>query len=202
MTVPESASQFVPSNLWDLISSVVTWINLNYFGCPCAGGNQNPQVPKFALEALVGIENVTSQDTPPSVVWVPLYDDGYEGPQDQPDYAHAIYQTNTVCGVYCWGNNLGEAEDLRNAVLTALWTLYSPAAVDTSRRAEYTKGLTSGELGVMIKMQIGLTIPIYDVCYGVVTIATFDEPPPAGTGTQGILVSDPPDFANPTPLPP
>lgn len=136
------------SNLRAIIALVVAAIN---------GTKKFAPLPP---EPLIGDENVTSLSKPPRLVWVPLEDDEYRQPHEQPDDATAYYETTTICELHVWGNDLAEAECLRNAVLITGHVLYSPNAFIPSGKGKYSKGTSSGERGVEIVMNVGFVVPI------------------------------------------
>jgi len=148
------------------------------------------------IELQIGIEEQASPQETPAVYVRPLYDDSYRsGGDDQPDDARAFYETTTVCEVKVWGDNLDEAERLRNAFLIAANVLFTPNATVPTGRGDYSKGLSSAERGVTITFQQGFTIPIV---YETFLQALLQHV----TTTPIITVSDPPDDTNPEQLPP
>lgn len=107
------------------------------------------------LEVLIGEENITSLAEPPAVVFIPRIDAAYETAEEQPDDGEADYQTWTVVEVVAWGSTGGEAECLRTGVLNALAERYQGRpAKPWPGNAAYSKGLSSGQLGVTIRFKI------------------------------------------------
>lgn len=151
----------------------------------------------------LGQQEVSSvADAPPSLVFIPLYDDGYRGAHDQPDDAQAYYETTTWLQVNVWGTDLDNATKLRDAFLIACHVLYSPNAFVTGPRGEYSKATDSGEGGmVMIRLTCGFVIPILYETFAAAIIEYATNNQPGGPAATGIIVSEYSDGADPETLP-
>lgn len=149
------------ANLFGILSTLVEAINATKFFA--------------AMDLNIGVEELqgSSMKAPPAIFFRPLYDTVYSGPHEQPDDSWAFYETETVVEVTVWGKDLAETENLRNAVLITANVLWTPNAVQTHGKADYSKGLSS-ELGMMIKYQIGFRIPIVYETFLQAVIQTVD----------------------------
>lgn len=136
----------------------------------------------------IGIEEDSSQQSPPNITWVPLYDDSYRGPHEQPDDAVAFYETTTVVQAKVWGATVDEAIVLRDQLLIAGHTLYSPNAFMPLGQGKYSKSLSSGEFGTTIALNVGFVVPVIYREYQVGTVTTVNVTTP--------------DAINPVPDPP
>lgn len=167
------------SNLGKLLKLVVDAINSTH------------QFEPISLE--IGIEEQYHPGETPAIYIRPLYDDSYRsGGDDQPDDARSFYETTTICEVKVWGDNLDEAERLRNAFLIAANVLFTPNATVPTGRGVYSKGLSTSERGVMITLQQGFVIPI--------VYETFLQALIQFVTNLSLTMSDPPNGSDPEPL--
>lgn len=107
------------------------------------------------LPLLVGEAEITSMMAPPKVVWLPLYDTGYEVADEQPDDGEVIYMTWTVLEVRCWGRTLAEAERLRTSVLDAVYETGENHAKPLPGKGTYSAKGQPGEKGVTLRFLVG-----------------------------------------------
>ncbi len=148
-------------------------------------------IQPFKLEKLIGDEALTSQWSPPSVVWAPRYDASYDLPHEQPDDGVALLETMTYCEVTCWGKTGTQAEQLRNNLLITLQTKFSPNSEKPQGKGEWSKVRIAGTFGITVKFMVGLRVPIYAQVFKPGTIDTFNATPLNGTPTTGVTISDP-----------
>lgn len=145
----------------------------------------------FKLEKFIGDESQTTQWSPPSVVWAPMYDDGYMLPHEQPDDGVALLETMTYCEVTCWGATGTQAEQLRNNLLITLQTKFSANSEKPQGKGVWSKPRIAGTLGLTVKFLVGLRVPIYAQVFKPGIINTFNGTPFGGTAATGVTVSTP-----------
>ena len=143
--------------------------------------NSTGQFEPIPEDPNIGVETISSSAAdPPAIFFVPKEDDGYRPPHEQPDDGQAYYETTVVCEVKVWGKDLDEATRLRDALLISGFVLYSPNAFIPRGKGTYSKGLSTGERGVQITLQIGFVVPIMYVEFatGVVNAVNINPPDP------------------------
>jgi hypothetical protein len=116
-------------------------------------------IKPFKLEKLLGKVNITSQASPPMMVWVPLFED-YTNAHEQPDDGAAMFEANTSFDVYCWGETQGQAEDMRNTLFITLATQFSNNAAKPGGRGDWNPDNVD-VLGARVKVRVMLRVPIY-----------------------------------------
>ena len=128
------------------------------------------------MDIAIGEEEKRKVRAPPRVLWIPVSDDGYHGATEQPDDAHAVYETWTRLTVIVWGRNLDEAERLRSAVLTKSFDTYSAGAFKPIGGGKYSKGLSTADRGVSITFQVAFKLLIIDEAFPQTTVTTVTYP--------------------------
>lgn len=154
----------------------------------------NAVVP-FRLEKKIGKVNITSQDTPPAMVWMPISEE-YTNAHEQPDDGLALFEANTLFEVFCWGDSQLMAENMRNTLFITLATQFSNNASKPSGAGLWNTDNVD-VFGARVKVRVTLRVPIYAQFYPTGVITTINATAPTSTN---VSVSDI-DGQNPEDLP-
>ena len=170
---------------------------------------QGPFAP-IAVQVGPDAKKAMAVGSPPMLVWLPKFDDGYHVADDQPEDGSANYMTWTVCELTVWGKTLSEAERLRTAIINIGAEVYGGAiAKPYAGKGTYSGGDTSKDFGVKITFLYGFKVLLVANVWQPTTITEVNilQPPApaAPEPSAGLIIIDGqnPDGTptNPAPLP-
>ncbi len=129
------------------------------------GMKVDPITPFDLTENVGKLAKARKDVAPPRVTFVPLYDDAYRAPHQQPDDGHAHSETTTFYEVKCWGADETQATQLRDCVLRQCKLLFSSDAYKTQGRGLHSDGSAQKEKGNTTTFTLGFVIPLYQEIY-------------------------------------
>lgn len=117
----------------------------------------------------------------------------YRDPKQQPEDGTVIKEALEPYIAQCWGRTVRQAQQVRDAMIRACWTLFSPHwTFELSMRVRQRGG--TGELGWAIDMPFFLAVPIYSVRTRVHRVTSVGL---TGTVVKQLVPPDP----SPDPIP-